>query len=156
MGARLVPLLLVLLLVAPGASAGAQDQAARASLPDIEDEVMCLECRTALNVSNSAVADQERAFIAGLIAEGLTKAEVKAALVEEYGPRVLAEPQDEGFELAAWLVPLLAGGGAVALVALTARRWRRAPAGAGAAADGARPDPDDERRLDAELAAFDR
>src|SRR5215212_3691995 len=116
---------------------------------------MCLECCSALNVSNSPVADQEREFIAGLVAKGLTKAQVKSALVAEYGPRVLAEPQDDGFGLTAWLVPLLAGLGALLLVALTARRWRRvrAPAAAGA---GARMDPDDERRLDAELAAFDR
>ena len=34
---------------------------------------MCLECGTALNVSNSDVADQEREFIAELIAQGMTK-----------------------------------------------------------------------------------
>ena len=68
--------------------------APRASLPDIEDEVMCLECRTPLNVSTSDVADQQRAFIPELIAQGKTKAEVKAALVEEYGPRVLGEPEE--------------------------------------------------------------
>ena len=94
-------------LAARAGGAGAEP---RASLPDIEDEVMCLECGTALNVSNSAVADQEREFIAELIAQGKTKREVKEALVAEYGPRVLAEPDDEGFGLAAWLVPLLARG----------------------------------------------
>jgi cytochrome c-type biogenesis protein CcmH/NrfF len=153
MRAFLAPVLLVVaLLAAPAAAAG---QAPRTSVPDIEDEVMCLECGTALNVSNSAVADQEREFIAGLVAKGLTKEQVKAALVEEYGPRVLAEPQDDGFGLTAWLVPLLAGLGAVVLVALTARRWRRVRGPATPAA-GTRMDPDDERRLDAELAAFDR
>jgi cytochrome c-type biogenesis protein CcmH/NrfF len=116
---------------------------------------MCLECGTALNVSNSPVADQEREFIAELIAQGKTKAQVKAALVEEYGPRVLAEPGDEGFELTAWLVPLLAGLGAVTLVALTARRWR-SPRGPAAPVAATGLDPEDERRLDAELAAFDR
>ena len=39
--------------------------APRASLTDVEDEVMCVECGTALNVSTSAVADHEREFIAG-------------------------------------------------------------------------------------------
>src|SRR5687768_6851405 len=114
----LAALLALALLAAPA-------HAQRASLPDIEDEVMCLECGTALNVSNSAVADQERDFIAGLIAQGKTKAEVKAALVEEYGPRVLAEPADDGFQLTAWVVPVLAALGALALVVLVARRWRR-------------------------------
>ena len=142
--------LLVLALLAPAAAAAPP----RASLPDIEDEVMCLECGTALNVSNSKVADQEREYIAELIAQGKTKREVKAALVAEYGPRVLAEPSDGGFELTSWLVPLLAALGALALVAFTALRWRARPG----AAEAGEPalDPDDARRLDDELAAFDR
>jgi cytochrome c-type biogenesis protein CcmH len=125
----------------------------RASLPDIEDEVMCVECKTALNISTAPVADQERAFIRARIAEGMTKDEIKAALVEAYGPDVLAEPQGDGFDLAAWLVPAallaLAAGG----VTLLARRWRRSGAPAPA---GRELDPADARRLDAELRAFDR
>ena len=147
--------LLALALLAPQAAAAAEP---RASLPDVEDEVMCLECGTALNVSNSAVADQEREFIAGLIAEGKTKAEIKDALVEEYGPRVLAEPRDDGFQLTAWIVPVLAALAAFALVVLIARRWRGRGSAEPPAAVAADPDLDDDdaRRLDAELAAFDR
>jgi cytochrome c-type biogenesis protein CcmH len=148
----LLAALLALAVLAPAAAAAEQP---RASLTDIEDEVMCLECGTALNVSNSAVADQEREFIAELIAQGKTKQQVKDALVAEYGPRVLAEPSDEGFELTAWLVPCLAALGALALVALTARRWLRARPNE-APGDDPALDPDDARRLDAELAAFDR
>ncbi len=144
--------LLLLAVLAPAAVGAAP----RASLTDIEDEVMCLECGTALNVSNSEVADQEREYIAELIAQGKTKQEVKDALVAEYGPRVLGEPSDEGFELAAWLVPLLAATGALALVAFTARRWRRARSPARPGGRDPALDPDDARRLDAELAAFDR
>jgi cytochrome c-type biogenesis protein CcmH len=149
----LIALGLALALVAPVA---APAQAPRASLPDIEDEVMCLECGTALNVSNSPVADQERDFIAGLVAQGRTKAQIKDALVAEYGPRVLAEPQEDGFQLTAWLVPLAAVLFGVALVVLTARRWRRARPEPAAAASGRPMEPEDERRLDDELAAFDR
>jgi cytochrome c-type biogenesis protein CcmH len=151
----LLAMLLALALVAPAAGLAAEP---RASLPDIEDEVMCLECGTALNVSNSAVADQEREFIAGLIADGLTKEQIKDALVEEYGPRVLAEPRDDGFQLTAWVVPVLAALAALALVVLIARTWRGRGAAAApdGAADDAGLDEDDARRLDAELAAFDR
>ena len=46
---------------------------------------MCVECGTALNVSTSPVADQEREFIRRRIAEGKDKEQIKAALVEEYG-----------------------------------------------------------------------
>jgi cytochrome c-type biogenesis protein CcmH len=148
----LLATLLALALLAPPQATAAEP---RASLPDIEDEVMCLECGTVLNVSTSAVADQEREFIAELIAEGRTKAEIKDALVAEYGPRVLAEPRDDGFQLTAWVVPVLAALAALALVLLIARRWRRRPAAAAQEQDPAL-DADDARRLDAELAAFDR
>ena len=125
-----------------------------ASLPDIEDEVMCVECGTALNVSTSTVADQERAFIRKQIALGKDKQEVKDALVEQFGPGVLATPEEKGFDLAAYLVP--GGLALLALVglALAARRFRRRPAEAGPATE---PLADaDARRLDAELAAYDR
>ena len=46
---------------------------------------MCVECGTALNVSTSPVADREREFIRRRIAEGKSKPEIKAALVDEYG-----------------------------------------------------------------------
>jgi cytochrome c-type biogenesis protein CcmH len=125
----------------------------KATLPDIEDEVMCVECRTALNVSQSPVANQERAFIREKIAEGLDKQQIKAALVDAYGPDVLAEPPAKGFDLSAWIVP----GALVALTAtgvmLLARRWRRGATDEPAVAD---LDPADARRLDADLAAFDR
>jgi cytochrome c-type biogenesis protein CcmH len=127
----------------------------KASLPDIEDEVMCVECRTALNVSTSPVADQERAFIREKIADGLTKAQIKAALVDAYGPDVLGEPEAKGFDLTAWLVPAALVALAAAGVALLARRWRRGgtpPPGPA----GPDLDPADARRLDADLATFDR
>ena len=111
--------LLVALVLILGLTAAAEP---KATLPDIEDEVMCVECRTALNISTSAVADQERAFIRARIAEGMTKDEIKAALVEEYGPAVLAEPGDEGFDLAGWLVP-----GAIVALAGLDRGAARAP-----------------------------
>jgi len=142
---------LIALALLLGLSAAAEPQV---TLPDVEDEVMCVECRTALNVSSAPVADQQRAFIRDRIAEGMTKEQIKAALVEEYGPDVLAEPSGGGFDIAAWLVPgalvALAGAGVV----LLAGRWRRrTPEPADAGPD---LDPGDARRLDAELTAFDK
>ena len=153
MRAPLALLAVLALLAAPAAGLAA---APRASLPAIEDEVLCLECDTALNVSTSKVADQEREFIAQLIAQGKTKSQIKAALVQEYGPRVLGEPDDGGFDLTAYLVPVLVALGATALVVFTARRWRRGGSTAPLATAGPGLDPDDARRLDAELEAFDR
>ena len=143
--------LLALVLVL-GLTAAAEPQA---SLPDIEDEVMCVECRTALNVSTSPVADQERSFIREKIAQGLTKQEIKDALVDAYGPDVLATPEAKGFDLSAWLIPGALVAVFAAGVALLARRWRRAPA-ADPAPEAPELDPADAQRLDADLAAFDR
>lgn len=76
------------------------------SLPEIEDEVMCTVCGTTLELSDSPQAERERALIRRLIDRGLSKEEIKDELVVEYGPDVLAVPEDEGFDLAAWLVPI--------------------------------------------------
>jgi cytochrome c-type biogenesis protein CcmH len=145
---RRLLLALVLVVFATGA-------APRASLPDIENEVMCVECKTALNVSTSAVAEQERNFIRRQIALGKTKQEVKDALVDQFGPSVLATPEEKGFDLAAYLVPIVLGLLALAALAVAARRFRRRPEPAAAASEEPLAD-DDARRLDAELAAYDR
>ena len=145
-------LLLALALALPGPAFAAEPQT---TLPDVEDEVMCVECGTALNVSSSPVADQERAFIRRRIAEGMSKAEIKAALVEEYGPQVLAVPEGGGFDVAAWLVPGVLSLAALLGVGFAALHWRRRPETAPAAA-GDELDPDDARRLDEDMAAHDR
>jgi cytochrome c-type biogenesis protein CcmH/NrfF len=145
--------LLLALVLAPATMAAEP----RTTLPDVEDEVMCVECGTALNVSTSPVADREREFIRRRIEEGMSKPEIKAALVEEYGPKVLAVPEGGGFDVAAWLVPGLLCLIALIGVGIAALRWRGGDSGAPDEADaGPELDPDDRRRLDADLAAFDR
>jgi cytochrome c-type biogenesis protein CcmH/NrfF len=101
-------------LLLPAATAGAgpgapsQKPAPKTTLPDVEDEVMCPICGTALNLSFSPQADRERAFIQREINEGKTKEQIKDDLVQQYGTNVLAEPPKSGFDLTAWLVPGLA------------------------------------------------
>ncbi len=114
--------LLALLLALAAVTSTATAAAPQTTLPDVEDEVMCVACGTALNISQAPSADRERAFIRRRIAEGLTKAEIKDALVAEYGPRVLAEPRQRG----AWAVPVALGLLTLLALWLTVRRWRRA------------------------------
>jgi cytochrome c-type biogenesis protein CcmH len=143
--------LVLALLLAPAAHAAEP----KTTLPDVEDEVMCVECGTALNVSTSPVADREREFIRRRIAEGKSKPEIKAALVEEYGPKVLAVPEGGGFDVAAWLVPGLLCLIALLGVGVAALRWRGRRDDE-PAADGPELDPEDRRRLDADMAGYDR
>ena len=140
--------LLATLFAALAFAAGASQAA---SLPDIEDEVMCVECGTVLSVSNSPVAEQERDFIREQIAAGKTKEQIKAALVEEYGEDVLADPGAGGFNLALWAVPIALVALASVGIGIAVRRWR---ANAGDEPEPELPpplSPEDARRLDAEL-----
>lgn len=145
MKSALVTLLAALLLVV-AAPATAQE----ASLPDIEDEVMCVECGTVLSVSNSPVAMQERQFIRDQIAQGKSKDEIKDALVDEYGEAVLADPGTEGFNATLWVVPILVTLLALAGIVFAVRKWRgRTPT-----TEPELPPPlsaEDASRLDAEL-----
>ncbi len=106
---------------APAALAAAP----RASLPQIERQVMCVTCKIPLEVAESPQADRERAFIQGLIDEGEDESQIKRALVGQYGPAVLALPSASGFDLAAYLVPLAAVLVLLAALAVLLPRWRR-------------------------------
>jgi cytochrome c-type biogenesis protein CcmH len=133
----------------------ARAQSADATLPDIEDEVMCPICGTTLGLSGSSAAERQRVFIREQIALGLDKEQIKDALVEEYGPEVLALPDTGGFDLAAWLVPglaLIAGGGALAM---GIRRWRRDGPGDDEPPPPASGSAGDEERLTTDLGRYD-
>lgn len=135
-------------------SAPAAAQAAPASLVDVEDEVMCTTCNVALNVAESPQADRQRAFIRGLVAQGLDKEQIKAALVDEYGPDVLALPESDGFGVTAYAIPIgllavLAGG-----LALLLPSWRRRAPHDIADATVAELSDDDARRLDDDLRRY--
>ena len=107
--ARIAPvarLLALLALVAAPATALAAKP--RASFNHLESEVMCDVCGVPLNIANSPRADQQREEIKQLIAQGKTEKQIKDILVARYGPAILATPQDHGFELAAYLVPVAA------------------------------------------------
>lgn len=146
------------LAVSPIGVAGAQSVEPQTSLPDIEDEVMCTICGTLLEFSEAPQAERERALIRRLIDEGRTKGQIEDALVAEYGDEVLATPGDNGFDLAAWLVP-----GAAIVIASVAiffalRRWRREGGGGD---DGSAEPPgealseEESQRLDADLARYE-
>jgi cytochrome c-type biogenesis protein CcmH len=145
-------------LLAPASAALAQ--CPRTTLADLEDEVMCPQCGVPLALATDAPqAKAEREFIRRLVDECRSKEEIKDALRAEFGDAALAVPEPEGFDLAAYLVPLLAlvlGGAGAAVAAV---RWRRSRvAAAGAGGDGAEPDgpaPADAARLDEELRRFD-
>jgi cytochrome c-type biogenesis protein CcmH len=152
---RLVALIVVGCLALAAPAAASEE---RPTLAELERELVCPTCKTTLQMSNAPVADRMRAFIRERIAAGDTKSEIKDKLVAQFGEGVLAAPPARGFNLLAWLVPIVGGLIAAVAVAIFARRWSRARAApsAGSSGDGRGPlDPDLERRLDDELARFE-
>ncbi|MEA2232400.1 MAG: cytochrome c-type biosis protein CcmH [Solirubrobacteraceae bacterium] len=149
--AAVLAILALTLLTAPATALAA----AKADLVDIEDEVMCVTCKIPLNVAEGPQPDRQREFIRGLIAQGKTKQQIKAALVTEYGPNVLALPDQHGFGLTAYAIPLallaLLGAGLAVLIAL----WRRRGPAAIEADDAPLLSDNDARRLDEDLARYE-
>jgi cytochrome c-type biogenesis protein CcmH len=158
--ATAILLLLGALAVAglPGGAGAAPT--ARTSLPAMEEQVMCVVCKTPLAVANGPQADAERNFIRERIAQGLTEQQIKDALVVQYGDRVLALPKEHGFNLAVYLIPiavLLAG---LTLLVVMLPRWRRSARTRALATDAAGTgsselSDEDTRRLDEDLARYD-
>jgi len=63
----------------------------RASLTNIEPDVMCVACHQPLERAHTPPAVAERRYISSLVAKGETKAQIENALVRQYGPAVLAK-----------------------------------------------------------------
>jgi cytochrome c-type biogenesis protein CcmH len=135
----------------------------RTTLPAVESQVMCVTCKISLQVAQSPQADRERAFIERLIAAGMSEAQIKRALVREYGPAVLALPSDHGFDLAVYIVPPAVVLAVLAALALLLGRWRRRARAAPGVGDGGEGgeggppyplSPADAARLDADIARF--
>ncbi len=116
---------------------------------------MCPVCGTLLELAESPQAMREKAFVRRLIDEGKTEAQIKDALVAEYGTEVLALPQGSGFGLSAYLVPIVAFVVAVIALALGVLRWRRAGGRGDKGPPELGPSAEDSERLDADLARYD-
>ena len=143
-----------LALCALAAALVAGAAAAAPSPSDLEAELVCPVCGTTLDQSDAPVALRMKRYIRERLAAGASEAQIKAELVDQFGPGVLAEPPKSGFDLLAWLVPfavLVAGAVGVGLVVWAWSRRR----GEGDTGPPGELDPELERRVDAELRRFE-
>lgn len=144
----------MLMLGAIGSAAGPA-AAATPTLAGIEDEVMCTVCGVPLSMAREApAAKRQRALIAGLIAQGKSKEQIKEILVASYGPGVLAVPAKKGFDLIAWLVPIAALIAGLLLLIVLTLVWRgRRPEKTDRSTNPVpKLDPEDAARVEAALA----
>ncbi len=150
-GALLAALLGALALALPAGAMGAP----QTTLNDVEDEVMCPICGTLLELSEAPQAERQRVYIARLIAAGRTKQEIKDALVTQYGSEVLAVPRGSGFDLSAYLVPVIAFLIAIVALVLGVLRWRRAAPPPSPPQQKPGPPSDAAERLETDLSRYD-
>lgn len=119
-------LVLLCLAMSPSAVAMAQNPP---TLEEVTSNLVCTCGCDNMIVSSCtcSAADQVRADVRNLLAQGLTKEQIWARYVAQYGRKVLASPTTRGFDLTAWLLPFVALFLAGGLVILALRRWVTQP-----------------------------
>ncbi len=147
----IVPPLVLVLAFAFAAAPAAE----ATSLTAIERQVMCVTCKIPLEVAESPQANAERAYIETLIVDGHDEAQIKSALVGQYGPAVLGLPAAHGFDLAAYLVPIAVVLALIGLLAVMLPRWRREAPAVPVAPGPSSLSAADAARLESDLARFD-
>lgn len=155
---RLIWLLLALALLAgPGIVPAAAQAPTPNEINAVAKELWCPLCNgVRLDNCELQACVQMKEVIAQKLAAGEDTEQIKAYFVQQYGDVVLGAPSREGFNLVAWLFPILAAVVGVAWLAYLIVAWRRRRPAAQAApstADRAQAAGDDDylRRVDQEL-----
>ena len=116
-------MLALALALAPSAFASEQHP----TQAELEGELVCPTCATTLNQSNAPIALRMKQFVRTRIAAGDSKSEIKEQLVAQFGKGVLAAPEQKGFDLLAWVLPVVGLLGGAAVLTVLAWRWTRRP-----------------------------
>jgi cytochrome c-type biogenesis protein CcmH len=120
---------------------------------------MCPICEgETLAQSDSAAAQRIKVHIQQRIRQGWTRSEIIREEENIWGTRILAAPPRHGWNLLAWVLPIVGLLGGVLVIGALIWRWsrEREPEPAANWSLKARPlGPEEERRLDDELRRFD-
>jgi cytochrome c-type biogenesis protein CcmH/NrfF len=125
-----VALPLVVLAVALAVGSGLFDTAPQTPgqrAAAIEAGVRCPSCTdVSVAQSNATTAIAVRHQVESMVAQGRSNADIDQVLVSEYGQTILLVPPDAGGVPVIWIIPLVAGAGALVGVAVVF--WRRSRA----------------------------
>ena len=100
------------------------DSALEARTSAVASQLRCPVCQgLSIQDSPSELAQSMRAVVRDQLAAGRTPDEVKAYYVSKYGEWILLAPKPSGFNLVAYLLPVLVVLGGGLLIALAVRRW---------------------------------
>jgi len=105
----------------------------------IAKKLYCPVCpNTPLDVCETKACQDWRMEIKAQLAEGWTEEEIINYFAEQYGERVLAEPERKGFTSLVWILPVIALLLGLAIVIQALRNWK---AGQQALPETAVPEP---------------
>src|SRR5579875_1202154 len=126
---RLLAPLLAILLCGAGLGAAPAVRAAtphgKVSFTQAQQQFNCTICHEPLNEARSDEAYQENALLRSLIKRGDTMAQIRRAMVTNYGVAVLANPPKHGFAVLIVVVPIVVIVLGLIVLAYTIPRWRR-------------------------------
>ncbi len=106
----------------------ANDTALEAMTTAVASELRCPVCQgLSLQASPSELAQQMRGLVKDQLAEGKSPDEVKAYFVSKYGEWILLSPKPRGFNLLAYLLPVLLVVGGGAFIWVLVRKWSAPP-----------------------------
>jgi cytochrome c-type biogenesis protein CcmH len=154
--ARLLTLTAVILAVLASAATQAQAATPKVALLSAESQLMCVSCHEPLELAQSPQAIQEKQYVAGLVARGLTMSQIEQNMVQSYGESVLAKPPARGFNLIVYILPPAVLVFGIGFLLYTLPKWReRSRRAAVTPLERAAPlDAHDAERLDEDLARF--
>lgn len=110
---------------------------------EIAAELRCPFCQSqSLLESNSSLAQEMRVLIREKLEAGETPEEIKAYFVKSYSDWILLDPRPQGFNLAVYILPIVAVLAGMAILWLAIRRWTRAAPAAAAPQGIDETDPD--------------
>lgn len=126
---------------------------------DLESKLIAPCCWVqTVDQHQSEAADQVKAQIRMLVAQGKGENEILDTFVAQYGDKILASPRARGFNAIVYVLPLLVFLVAASAVTVLAMRWRRRPAPVAPSVTATPGPPVDQAlqaRLEDELSHFD-
>ena len=129
----------IVALAALLAAAPQRDSALELRTKEVASSLRCPVCQgLSIQDSPSELAQQMRSLVREQLAAGKSPREVKDYFISKYGEWILLAPEPRGFNLVAYVLPMVLVLGGGVLIAVVVRRWTRPAAAEG---EGGEPLP---------------
>jgi cytochrome c-type biogenesis protein CcmH len=116
----------LLLAMALAGCGGGGEPSLEERAQSIDKSLICPVCPSeTIDQSRVQLAGQMRALVREKLAEGWSAQQIRDYFVDSYGEDVLAAPPKSGFNLIAWVVPIVAIAAALLLLATVILAMRR-------------------------------